>query len=92
MSSCQTEDQTETWLDGDILHSTTRPPESGSTATALPTEMYYITRMIQQVDAVSEATTNYWLWCAKLDQAIQHRVRFTQLLACRLTLDRAEIG
>ena len=28
---CQTEAGTETQLDGDILHSTTRPPESGAT-------------------------------------------------------------
>ena len=57
MPECQTEDQTETWLDGDILHSTTRPPESGSTTTALPTEISYVTRVIQLVGAVSEATT-----------------------------------
>ena len=53
--------QTETWLDGDILHPTTRPPESGATAnsTGLGAETFYISldRVNQQVGAVSEATT-----------------------------------
>ena len=91
----KTEDQTETWLDGDILHPTTRPPESGATTANssgfrcrdIPHHSRQ-DRVNQQVGAVSEATTAD---CAlKLDESILSPVRSTQHLGWQT--DRAEIG